>query len=541
MNNQNIQKIRTRFAPSPTGFLHVGGLRTALYNYLFAKKHGGEFILRLEDTDTARTVPGSANYIVNALNWLGITPDAGYGFSKDSWNYQQSVRNKSGIYIKYAQQLIDTGWAYYAFDTPEELDAMRQKFGEDGGNIKLPDGNGLRIPTGYSFMTRVEMNNSLVLPDDIVKQRIANGESYVIRFRNPGELNNTIIVDDLIRGKVEFSGALMDDKVLVKADGMPTYHLAHLVDDIEMNITHVIRGEEWLPSAPLHVMLYQALGINPPTFAHLPLVLKPVPHKGKLSKRDGANLGITIFPFNCTDDDTGQITAGYVEQGYYSQAVVNMMALLGWNLGSGSEKEIFSMDELIQEFDLSNVHKGGAKYNPDKAKWFNQQYLRMKSDIELANELRTQLYLKGHMTFSFPNSDENILTKAVKMVRHKVSFAYEIYDNVKYVFEMPTSYDMDILRKNLTPEMLMLIAVIDERFIGMPELTEQNVEKTIDELSIKHNQKPGTVKQTLMVMLYGQKSGPGLYPMIALFGALKVKERIFAAYEYYQMNVVPVE
>ncbi len=240
-------------------------------------------------------------------------------------------------------------------------------------------------------------------------------------------------------------------------------------------------------------------------------------------------------------NDDGTVSAGYMEQGYYPQAIVNMMALLGWNPGDGSEKEIFSMNELIQQFDLEKVHKAGAKYNPEKAKWFNQQYLRMKSDIELANELRTQLYLKGHMTFSFPNSDENILTKAVKMVRHKVSFAYEIYDQAKYLFEMPKSYDMDILKRNLTPEMFMLIAVIDETFRDTTQLDEANVEQIIDSLSIKHHQKPGTVKQTLMVMLYGQKSGPGLYPMIAFFGADKVKDRLLAANEYYQMNIVPTE
>ncbi len=522
---------------SPTGWIHIGALRSALYNYLFAKKHGGKFILRLEDTDTARTVPGSANYIVNALKWLGITPDEGYGFSNDSWNYQQSVRKEKGIYQKYAQQLIDSGHAYYAFDTQEELDAMRERHGEDGENVKLSTGD--NSPTGYSYITRVNMENSLVLPDDIVKQRIAYGTPYVIRFRNPGG-NYNIVIDDIIRGEVVFNTALLDDKVLVKSDGMPTYHLAHLVDDIEMNITHVIRGEEWLPSTPLHIMIYKALGINPPEFAHLPLVLKPAPHKGKLSKRDGMSLGIPIFPFSVTNDD-GTVSAGYMEQGYYPQAIVNMMALLGWNPGDGSEKEIFSMNELIQQFDLEKVHKAGAKYNPEKAKWFNQQYLRMKSDIELANELRTQLYLKGHMTFSFPNSDENILTKAVKMVRHKVSFAYEIYDQAKYLFEMPKSYDMDILKRNLTPEMFMLIAVIDETFRDTTQLDEANVEQIIDSLSIKHHQKPGTVKQTLMVMLYGQKSGPGLYPMIAFFGADKVKDRLLAANEYYQMNIVPTE
>ena len=518
--------VRVRFAPSPTGSgIHVGGLRTALYNYLFAKKHGGEFILRLEDTDTARTVPGSANYIVNALKWLGIVPDNGYGFSEDSWNYQQSVRKEKGVYQIYVQKLIDSGHAYYAFDTHEELDVMRKKFGDGSENVKLSDGT--VMPTGYSWATRIEMQNSLVLPDDIVKQRIADGVPYVIRFRNHGG-NNTLKFNDMIRGEVEFNTSLLDDKVLVKSDGMPTYHLANVVDDMLMEITHVIRGEEWLPSTAIHIMLYQSFGVTPPIFAHLPLVLKRAPHKGKLSKRDGAKLGITIFPFNCTDPDTGKVCAGYMEQGYYPEAIINMMALLGWNPGGGSEKEIFSMDELIEAFDLENVHKAGARYNPDKTKWFNQQHLRLRSDEQLAKDL-PMLFNR-----SLPSIDN--LIKIVKMVRHKVSFAYEIYDKAKYLMVRPESYNLEILQKNLTPEMLVLISVIDETFQSMSELNETNIETTINHLSEKHHQNSGTVKQTLMVMLYGDKSGPGLYSIIEFLGAADFKTRIMIAYEYYKTH-----
>jgi len=525
----DIKPIKVRFSPSPTGFLHIGGLRTALYNYLFAKKHGGEFILRLEDTDTARTVPGSDHYLITALKWLGITPDKGYGFSDDSWNYRQSTRKELGIYQKYAQKLLDNGYAYYAFDTPQDVEDMRKAFSQSD----VSDSES--VPSGYSWITRMNMDNSLTITDDIVRQRISDGVPYVIRFRNPTGRNPIIVVNDMIRGEVTFDATLVDDKVLIKSDGMPTYHLAHLVDDIEMGITHVIRGEEWLPSTPLHVMLYQSLGATPPTFAHLPLVLKPSPHQGKLAKRDGAKLGITIFPFNCTDPDTGEITSGYAEQGYYPQAVVNMMALLGWNPGAGSEKEIFSMQELVDAFDLLQVHKAGARYNPDKAKWFNQQYLRMKTDEELADELIVHnKYMPYQPTFDF-------MVRVVKMVRHKVSFVSEIYDQAKYIFDMPQSYDMDILRKNLSPEMLMLIAVIDEAFCDISELSQTNIEQTIDKLSEKHRQKPGVVKQTLMVMIYGQKSGPGLYPMIECLGAGEVKKRLLAAFEYYQLNVVPAE
>ena len=360
------KKVRVRFAPSPTGPLHMGGVRTALYNYLFAKKHGGDFILRIEDTDQTRYVPGAEEYIIESLKWCNLIPDEGVGFGGEYGPYRQSERKETGMYRTYAEQLVENGYAYYAFDTPEELEQMRE-------NLKKA---GVAAPQ-YNAVTRNSMKNSLTLSAEEVKSRIENGDPYVIRIKMPR--NEEVKFKDLIRGWVVVNSNNLDDKVIFKADGMPTYHLANVVDDYSMKITHVIRGEEWLPSGPLHVLLYKYLGWEEemPQFAHLPLILKP-DGNGKLSKRDGDRLGFPVFPLEWKDPKSGEISSGYREKGYFPEAFVNMLALLGWN--PGTEQELFTLDELVQAFSLERVGKSGAKFDPDKTRWFNQQYLRKKSN-----------------------------------------------------------------------------------------------------------------------------------------------------------------
>src|SRR5690606_16161621 len=358
-------RVRVRFAPSPTGPLHIGGVRTALFNYLFAKKHGGDFILRIEDTDQKRYVEGAEEYIIQSLKWLNIPydqgPDSDAAIQEKYGPFRQSDRKE--LYKEYAQILLNSDWAYYAFDTPEELDAQRQKLEADGGKFI------------YNWASRSNLNNSLALSKDQVQEKIDSGEPYVIRFKSP--VDQTLVLKDMIRGAISIDTNVLDDKVLFKSDGMPTYHLANIVDDHLMEITHVIRGEEWLPSMALHVLLYRAFGWTAPEFAHLPLILKSV-GKGKLSKRDGDKLGFPVFPLEWTDPVSGEVASGYREEGYYSEAVVNFLAFLGWN--PGTEQELFNLEELVQAFELEKVHKAGARFDPDKTKWYNHQYLQMKSN-----------------------------------------------------------------------------------------------------------------------------------------------------------------
>lgn len=372
------QKVRVRFAPSPTGALHLGGVRTALFNYLFARRHGGDFLLRIEDTDQARYVPGAEEYIIESLKWCGLTVDEGVGAGGDCGPYRQSERK--AIYKEYALQLVESGNAYYSFDTAEELDALRKDC-ETKGETFI-----------YNAKSRGNLKNSLHMEPEEVKQLLASGAPYVIRFKMPE--NEELLLHDIIRGEVHFNSSLLDDKVLYKSDGMPTYHLANIVDDHLMRITHVIRGEEWLPSLPLHVLLYRAFGWEDtmPRFAHLPLILKPVGN-GKLSKRDGNKMGFPVFPMEFTDPATGEKWHGYKEDGYFPEAFINMLALLGWN--PGTEQEIFTLKELAQLFSLEHVNKSGARFNPDKAKWFNHKYLIAKPDAELADLIAPYLQADG--------------------------------------------------------------------------------------------------------------------------------------------------
>ena len=413
-----MRKVRVRFAPSPTGPLHIGGVRTALYNYLFARQNGGDMILRIEDTDQTRFVPGAEDYIIEALDWLGIKFDEGVHLGGNYGPYRQSDRKP--LYRQYADQLLRDGWAYYAFDKPEALDAKRKEYESQKKTFQ------------YDCTTRLSMENSLSLPADEVSRRIDSGEPYVVRFKFPEDLD--ITVHDLIRGDVTMNSRLLDDKVLFKSDGMPTYHLADIVDDHLMEVSHVIRGEEWLPSAPLHVMLYRAFGWEDtmPQFAHLPLLLKP-DGNGKLSKRDGDRLGFPVFPLDWHNPETGEISSGYRERGYLPEAVVNMLALLGWN--PGNDQELMTMDELIRLFSIEHISKSGAKFNIEKAKWFNHEYLQKCSDERIAEMFLPQLKEHGI------DAPMDYVVKVCGMMKERISFPSELWDQTHYFFIAPTEYD----------------------------------------------------------------------------------------------------
>ena len=418
------RKVRVRFAPSPTGPLHIGGVRTALYNYFFAKQHGGDMILRIEDTDQTRFVPGAEDYIIEALTWLGIKFDEGVHIGGNYGPYRQSDRKP--MYKQYADQLIETGWAYYAFDKPEDLENIRKEYESQKKNFQ------------YDCTTRSAMQNSLTLPAEEVKRRLDSGEPYVVRFKFPADTE--ILVNDLIRGEVRMNSNLLDDKVLFKSDGMPTYHLANIIDDHTMEVSHVIRGEEWLPSAPLHVMLYKAFGWEDtmPQFAHLPLLLKP-DGNGKLSKRDGDRLGFPVFPLEWHDPKSGEISSGYREKGYYPEAVVNILAFLGWN--PGVEQEIFSMDELIKLFSLERISKSGAKFDVEKAKWFNHKYLQTKTNEELTAQYMPILEAKG------VKAEAALVEKAVALTKERASFIGDLWEQTAFFFQAPTEYDPAVIKK----------------------------------------------------------------------------------------------
>jgi glutamyl-tRNA synthetase len=439
-----IQNVRVRFAPSPTGPLHMGGVRTALFNYLFARKHNGVFILRIEDTDLTRYVRGAEEYIMESLSWCGIKVDEGIREGGPHAPYRQSERKP--LYKQYALQLIDSGDAYYAFDTAEELDKLREEYEAKGETFI------------YSTLTRNQLKNSLVMDPVEVKSRIDSGEPYVIRFKMPVDVD--VCETDMIRGQVVFNTNQLDDKVLFKSDGMPTYHLANVVDDHLMEITHVIRGEEWLPSMPLHVLLYQKLGWEKPRFAHLPLILKPV-GKGKLSKRDGDKMGFPVFPLQWTDPNTGEQLTGYRESGYFPEAFVNMLALLGWN--PGTEQEIFSMDELIQAFSLERVGKSGSKFDPEKTKWFNHQYMLRKPDEELALLFQSFLLQIGI------KSDIGYVFRVVQMIKERATFVPDLWEHGWYFFKAPESYDEKTVKKRWTgevPAMMEQILIFFQSYPG---------------------------------------------------------------------------
>jgi glutamyl-tRNA synthetase len=507
------KKIRLRFAPSPTGPLHMGGVRTALYSYLFAKQQGGDFVLRIEDTDQTRFVPGAEQYIIESLKWCGIEPNEGVGFGDGPYApYRQSDRKP--IYKEYAEQMVTSGYAYYAFDTAEEMDALRK---EAEANKKT---------FAYDATTRKSLKNSLALGAEEVEKRKSEGHPYVIRLKvTPGE---EISFTDLIRGEVTFKSDVVDDKVLLKADGMPTYHLAHIVDDYLMKITHAVRGEEWLPSAPSHILIYRYLGWEKemPQYAHLPLLLKPEGN-GKLSKRDGDRLGFPVFPLQWQDPSSGEISSGYREKGYYAQAFINMLAFLGWN--PGTEQEIFSMDELVQAFSFSGIHKAGAKFDPEKAKWFNEQYLRAQSDAEIAASIRPQVQEAFGFAADNCRLDHVYLDTAVALMKPRVQFEHEIATKGAYLFQSPTQYDQSVIDKRWKDNSGAFFRALVEAYKGAETFTAETSKAIFEEVATQQGIKAGEVMQLFRVLVSGEGSGVDMFGMVALLGKVDVCNRIESA------------
>jgi len=497
-------KVRVRFAPSPTGPLHMGGVRTALFNYLFAKKNNGTFILRIEDTDQTRYVPGAEKYIIEALEWCGLNPDEKPGYSCGFGPYRQSERKD--IYKTFAQKLISTGHAYYAFDTPEELDSKRKELEKDK-----------KVFT-YNAHTRSQMRNSLSLSEDEVTELLKG--DYVIRFKMPD--NETVEEEDIIRGKVSFNTRELDDKILFKSDGMPTYHLANVVDDHFMKISHVIRGEEWLPSLPLHILLYKSFGWNTPKFAHLPLILKPT-GKGKLSKRDGDKAGFPVFPLQWKDPESGDISSGYREEGYFPEAFVNMLAMLGWN--PGTEQEIFSMDELIELFSLERVNKSGARFDPEKTKWFNQQHLLRKTDRQLSVLFSKELDKRGI------KADENFTEKVVSLVKERVSFVHEIWDQASFFFIAPVEYDPKVVKKRWKGDVPAFMKELAEKLNEVNEWKADKIKSYIAALIEEKGLGFGLVMNALRLALVGGGFGPDLMTIAEMIGKEETIQRIKNAVE----------
>ena len=492
------KQVRVRFAPSPTGPLHIGGVRTALFNYLFAKKNGGVFYLRIEDTDQNRFVPGAENYILEALEWLGISPDETIGKNEKFGPYRQSERKH--LYKQYADELINSDWAYYAFDTSEALDFHRKQHEEQGKTFI------------YNHHNREKLDTSLVISNEETLKRIANNEEYVIRFKTP--VDETLHLKDIIRGDVKFETNVLDDKVLFKSDGMPTYHLANIVDDHLMETSHVIRGEEWLPSMPLHVLLYRAFGWEAPEFAHLPLILKPVGN-GKLSKRDGDKLGFPVFPLEWKTEEG--ISSGYRENGFFPEAVINFLALLGWN--DGTEQEIFSLEELVEKFDLNRVHKAGAKFDPEKNKWFNHNYLQMQSDESLAKSFAPIVTSNGIA------ASEVHLTKVVTLIKERANFVSEFWDLSEFFFVAPAVYDEKASKnwKEETPELMQqLIAVLET----IEDFTTETIEKTVKDWMTANEIGMGKIMQPFRLSLVGALKGPHLFDIVAFIGKDETIKRI---------------
>lgn len=497
------KKVRVRFAPSPTGPLHIGGVRTALYNYLFAKKNNGDFILRIEDTDQNRFVPGAEEYIIESLKWCGINYNEGVGIGGEHMPYRQSERK--AMYKQYAEMLLKSGRAYYAFDSAEELDTLRKTYESEKKTFQ------------YDCKTRVSLNNSLTLSSEEVVKKLNSGENYVIRIMIPE--NEKVVVNDLIRGKVEVDSNQLDDKVLFKSDGMPTYHLANVVDDYLMKISHVIRGEEWLPSAPLHVLLYRFLGweAEMPTFAHLPLLLKP-DGNGKLSKRDGDRLGFPVFPLKWTDPKTGEISSGYRESGYFPDAFINMLAFLGWN--PGTTQEIFSIDELANEFSIERIAKHGAKFDLEKAKWFNHQYLHMKANDELADLLLPLLKEKGL------SPDKQYVTTICGLVKERSTFITDLLTQSLYFFIAPKSYSDAVIKKRWqenTAEVLMKIA---EMLESISPYDKTLAETNVKEYLYANNLNMGNIMNCLRLTIVGEAMGPDLFTIIEMIGKDEAISRI---------------
>ena len=502
-----MSEVRVRFAPSPTGPLHIGGVRTALYNYLFAKKHQGKIILRIEDTDQSRFVKGAENYIIESLNWCGIKFDESIINKGDYGPYRQSDRKE--IYREYAEKLIEEGNAYYAFDTSEELDEMRSRMKKAG--VPSPQ---------YNSITRSSMKNSISLSEDEVKSRLNNDEKYVIRIKMPR--NEEVKIHDVIRGWVVVNTNNIDDKVIFKSDGMPTYHLANVVDDYLMKISHVIRGEEWLPSAPLHVLLYKFLGWGKemPKFAHLPLILKP-DGNGKLSKRDGDRLGFPVFPIKWINPDNGDVSLGYKEQGYITEAFINMLSLLGWN--PGTTQEIFSMNELIQSFSLDRVGKAGAKFDFDKTKWFNQQYLRAKNKEDLANEL--QIILKENNI----KMDDKFVASVCNQLKERATFVKDMWLEGAYYFSAPTTYDEKTIRKKWKEDTPRFLSELKIRLEKISDFSSINIEIEFKKYLEDNDLGMGRLLPAFRLALTGLGMGPSLFDIASLLGKTETIMRMEVA------------
>lgn len=499
------RKVRVRFAPSPTGALHIGGVRTALYNYLFARQHGGDLVFRIEDTDSNRFVPGAEEYIIESFRWLGIKFDEGVSFGGEYGPYRQSERRS--IYKKYVDQLLAADKAYIAFDTPEQLEAKRAEI----QNFQ------------YDARTRGEMTNSLTLPKEEVERRIADGEQYVVRFKvEPGI---DVHIDDMIRGHVVIKSDILDDKVLYKsADELPTYHLANIVDDHLMEITHVIRGEEWLPSAPLHVLLYRAFGWEDtmPTFAHLPLLLKPE-GKGKLSKRDGDRLGFPVFPLEWHDPKTGDVSSGYRESGYFPEAVVNFLALLGWN--PGTEQELFTLDELVQAFDIHKCSKAGARFDYQKGIWFNHEYMLKKSNEEVANLFAPIVANNG--------VDESMerITQVVAMMKDRVNFVKELWPLCSFFFIAPTEYDEKTVKKRWKADSAKVMGELADVLEAIDDFSVEGQEPVVMKWVEEKGYKLGDVMNAFRLTLVGIGKGPGMFDISAFLGKEETLKRMRKAIE----------
>lgn len=498
-----MEKLRLRFAPSPTGALHIGGVRTALYNYLLAKKHGGTFILRIEDTDQARFVPGAEDYIKEALEWFGLVPDEGPGYGGDHGPYRQSERKE--LYQKYTTQLVEAGRAYYAFDTPEELAAQR----EQDPNFK------------YDASVRMRLKNSLTLPQEEVAHALAEGKDYVIRLKVPE--NETVSVQDKVRGQVSFDSNELDDKVLLKADGMPTYHMANVVDDYLMEITHVIRGEEWLSSTAHHVLLYRALGWESrmPEFAHLPLILRP-DGKGKLSKRDGARFGFPVFPLSWNGQTEEDSFTGFREYGFLPEAAINFLALLGWN--PGTEQEVFSLEELVDTFSVERINKSGTRFDIDKAKWFNQQYIIKADAGYLLEKVRPIIKAHGY------EPGDAFLRGFIELMRERAITLGDFWENGYFFFEEPREYDEKMIQKRWAPERKGLFDELAGQLHSLNGYTAENIKAQAEAFINEKGLKFGDVLPILRLGVAGTMKGPAIFEMMELLGKEEVDRRLRKAF-----------
>lgn len=494
--------VRVRFAPSPTGPLHIGGVRTALFNYLFAKKHNGTFILRIEDTDQTRFVPGAEQYIIEALNWCGITIDEGPQQDGKFGPYKQSERKQ--IYRQYAEELVSKGKAYYAFDTAEALDEHR----------KQHEAQGKTFIYNWHNREKGKLANSLVLEKEVVEAKINTGEDYVIRFKSPKD--QTLHLKDIIRGDIQIDTNILDDKVLFKSDGMPTYHLANIVDDHLMEITHVIRGEEWLPSLALHYQLYDAFGWLAPEFAHLPLILKPT-GKGKLSKRDGDKMGFPVFPLEWEDKQNGTIASGYREAGFFSEAVVNFLSLLGWN--PGTEQEIFSMDQLIDSFDLERVHKSGARFDPDKIKWFNHHYMQQQSNESLAVTFKQKTEALAAVNLSQ-------IVQVVGLIKERATFISDFWDLSHFFFQAPKSYDEAALKKAVKDDTKAVMGQLIDVIFKIDDSSAENYQNTIKEWITSQGIGFGKIMMPMRLSLVGSLQGPDVFQIAFMIGKAETLSRL---------------